>query len=110
MRITIMTLAALLMMAVVALPAAAQTVPGGYDEVGGIIGERPVPRAPAVDEAPAQVQPDVVSPRVVTQAQPGQLAQTGLGLTTGAVLGISLLVLGAAALLMSRRRAGSSPT
>jgi hypothetical protein len=114
MRTMILTLAALMLMAVIAVPAAAQTVPGGYDEVGGIIGERTPPRTAVVEQPPAQVppaaqvQPDAVAPRAVTQAQAGQLAQTGLGLTTGAALGISLLLLGFATLYGARRRAATA--
>jgi LPXTG-motif cell wall-anchored protein len=97
-------LAALALAALVAGPAFAQ--PTGVEDVAGIGGEQVLPRVVTPDEAP----PSITAPpaaQQVTQAAPGQLAQTGLELSTGAALAGALVLLGGGFVLYARRKAAA---
>lgn len=101
---TSIILAALLTVAM-AIPAIAQSAPSPVDEVGGLVVDRDLPRVAPAGDSVAPVLPAVSQPAAqVGTAGQGQLAATGLQVTTGAVLAMALLLGGAAMVLSARRR------
>lgn len=113
-RTATIILTTIMLIGALALPAAAQLA-DPYDEVGGVVVDRPVPRVtnPATQPVPA-TQPGVTVPspvRVapVTQVRPSaQLAQTGLPAATAGLLALGLLALGGMALGASRMRSAAT--
>lgn len=108
-RTATIILTSIMLLGALALPAAAQLA-DPYDEVGGVVIDRPVPRVTDPAAQPTVTVPSPVRAAApVTQVRPSaQLAQTGIPTATAGLLALGLLALGGMALGASRMRSAAT--